>query len=243
MLIFLTNLIGLIPDLQGDILAILARLVPGEAMQMVSEIMRDIVSNSGAGLFLLGLLGALWIASSVTAALIDTLNTAYEVKESRPFWKVQLIALALTIALAFLLIGGSSLIMFGDKLSLWLARSLDLGRLWVIVWAVVDYVVGFTLLVAGAWMIYRYGPNLKPGRRRIAPGAIFSAFVSVVVSILFSIYLRIAPSYGKAYGSLGAVIVLMLWLYLMGLVVLVGGEINNEVEKHAGKLLEQEARE
>lgn len=242
MLIFLTSLIGFIPDVQRDIVVVLVRIVPREARQLVGEMMRDIVSNTGAGLFLIGLLSALWIGSSGTAALIDTLNTAYEVKESRPFWKVQLIALALTIALIFLIIGGALLIMFGDKLSLWLTGSLGLGPPWPTVWAVIDYVMGFALLIAGAGMIYRYGPNRQPGRRWIMPGAVFSALVSFIVSLLFSIYLRVAPSYSATYGGLGAVIVLMLWLYLMGLVVLVGGEINHEVEKLTGNPEEKEER-
>lgn len=231
MLIFLTSLIGFIPGLQATIFREIERIAPGDAMRLVSETMQDIVSKSSSGWLSFGVLGTLWAASNGTAALIDTLNRAYEVKETRSYWKVRLIAISLTIGLSLVVISGAAIIMLSDRIPAWLAKSLGISASLLGWWTAVDYLLGLGLLGAAAATIYRFGPNLKGRCRKFIPGAIFAALAAAAASVLFSVYLRYAPSYSATYGSLAAVIVLMLWLYLMGLVILIGGEINNEIEK------------
>jgi len=231
MLIFLTSLIGFIPDLQASIFHELRRLAPSDAMRVVNETMEDVVSKRGGGWLSFGILGTLWAASTGTAALIDTLNRAYEVKETRSYWKIRLIALALTVGLSLVVVLSSAIIMLSDRLPVWLGARLGISGGLLGWWTAVDYLLGLALLALATGTIYRFGPDLKGKCRWITPGSIFAAVAAAIASWLFSLYLRLAPSYSATYGSLGAVVVLMLWLYLIGLVILIGGEINNEIEK------------
>ena len=231
MLIFLTSLIGFIPDLQASIFHELRRIAPSDAMRVVNETMEDVVSKRGGGWLSFGILGTLWAASTGTAALIDTLNRAYEVRETRSYWKVRLIALGLTIGLSLVVIASSAIIMLSDRLPVWISQRLGIGSGWLGWWTAIDYLLGLLLLALATGTIYRFGPDLKGKCRWITPGSIFAAIAAAIASWLFSLYLRLAPSYSATYGSLGAVVVLMLWLYLIGLVILIGGEINNEIEK------------
>ncbi len=166
---------------------------------------------------------------------MDTLNAAFDAKEARSFVKMRLVAVGLTAALAVLIVGGTILIMFGDRFAQWLAEALGLGSAFMTVWQVFDYILGLALVLLGIQLIYYFGPNVKQRWRWITPGGIFSVAGIITSSLLFSFYLRYAPDYSATYGSLGAVIVLMLWLYLVGLVLLVGGEINSEVRRALGK--------
>ena len=233
MLIFLASLVGFLPGAQASILDGLAKVAPADAMKLVQDTLEDVISHRSGGLLSFGILGTLWAASSGVESLIGTLNTAYDAKEKRSFWKIRLVAIALTIGLALLVIGGAVLIMISHKLTDWLSASLGFGTAFSIISSVVGYAVGLTLLFIGVELLYYYGPNLKQSWKLITPGAVFAVIAIIVGSLLFSVYLRIAPSNSATYGSLGAVITLMLWLYLIGLALLLGGEINSEIE-HAG---------
>jgi membrane protein len=164
---------------------------------------------------------------------------AYDVREERSIWKVRLIAIALTIMLALLVVGGTTLVMFGDRFAAWFASHLGLGTAFTVVLGAVHYLMGFALLLLGLELIYYFGPNVEQDWKWVTPGAIFAVASIVVASLLFSLYLRFAPDYSATYGSLGAVIVLMLWLYLMGAVILIGGEINAEIAHAADHPLVQ----
>jgi membrane protein len=141
----------------------------------------------------------------------------------------------LTVALALLFISGTALVMFGDKLAEWVSVKLGLGAAFTTAWQVVDYALGLAMLFIGIELIYYFGPNVKQEWKWITPGAVFAVAAIILGSLGFSLYLRFAPSYSATYGGLGAVIILMLWLYLLGLVILFGGEVNSEIEHATGK--------
>ena len=231
MLIFLLSVFSFLPGLQEALLDWLVRVMPWEARRLVVNWVENVVSDRSRGLLSLGLLGALWAASYGMGAAIDALNTAYDVEEGRPFWKSRLIAIGLTIALSVFFVGGQILIMFGDWLAMWLANWIGLGDAFTDLWRYVDYLIGLLLLTIGVGLIYHFAPNVKRKWRLVTPGAVFAVMASLLASTLFSLYLRVAPSYSTLYGSLGAVIVLMLWLYLLGLALFFGGEINSEIER------------
>jgi membrane protein len=235
MLIFLTSLVGFLPGLREAIFGALAKFVPGEAMALVSQTIFDVTRNRSGGLISFGLLGALWAASGGVTAVMGTLNVAYDAKEERSIWKTRLIAIGLTVLLALLVIGGTALIMFGDRFAAWLAARFWMGSALTVVWSVIHYLLGLALLFLGLELIYYFGPNVEQDWKWITPGAAFAVVSLIVASLLFSLYLRVAPDYSATYGSIGAVIVLMLWLYLMGAVILIGGEINAEIAHAADK--------
>jgi membrane protein len=229
MLIFLASLVGFLPGLRENILASLAKAMPDDAMSIVNHTLRDAAGKRSPGLLSFGVIGSLLAASNGVVALIGTLNTAYEVKERRAYWKLWLIALALTMGLSVLVIAGSVLIMFGDRLGLLLSGFLGL-RSPMPLWEAGDYLSGLALLFVGIEAAYYFGPDTNREWQWVTPGAVFAVIATAVGSVLFSLYLRLGPRYSATYGSLGAVIVLMLWLYLVGLAVLIGGEINSAIE-------------
>ena len=242
LLIFLTSLVGFLPGAQERVIHALTRVAPGEAINLVTMTIEDVVNKRSGGLLSFGLLGALWAASGGVSAVIGTLNVAYDIKDERSWLKVRLVAIGLTIMLAVLIVGGVILIMFGDRFSDWLTEWLSLGAMFKKLWAAVDYALGLALLFLGLEMIYYFGPNVEQDWKWITPGAIFAVTTLIVASLLFSVYLRFGPGYSATYGSLGAVIVLMLWLYLLGAVILIGGEINSEIAHAAGKPTKQKVQ-
>jgi membrane protein len=235
MLIFLMSLLGFLPGAQESIVRMLAKVVPGQAMTLVYQFIQDVVEHRSGGLLSFGVLATLWAASSGVVAVMGTLNVAYDVEEGRPFWKVRLISIGLTVGLSLLITGGAVLVMFADKFSHWLAAILGLGAFFTVISSIIGYVLGLVCVFIGIELIYYFGPNLKQDWHWITPGAIFAAAGIILGSFGFSLYLRIAPSNSATYGSLGAVMTLLLWLYLLGLVLLIGGEINSEIEHAANK--------
>jgi membrane protein len=235
MLIFLTSLVGFLPGAQEAIFNALSKVVPGEAWKLVSETLTDIITNSSGGLLSFGVLGTIWAASSGVSSVMGTLNTAYDAKEERSFVKMRLTALGLTVALALLVMGGAVLIMFSHKFSDWLTAALGLGDVFTVISTIVGYLIAIALLFFGIGLLYFFGPNVKQQWHWVTPGAVFAVAAIIIGSLLFSVYLKVGPGYSATYGSLGAVIILMLWLYLVGLVLLIGGEINSEVESASGK--------
>lgn len=229
LLIFLTSIIGFLPGVDNSLLIGLERALPPDAMKLVREVLEDVVSHRSGGLLSFALIGTLWAASSGMVSLMEALNVAYDAKENRPFWKRRLVALGLTLILAVLVIGGSGLIMLGHRIGGWLESTLNLSGALAFVSNAAGYLTGFGLLLSGILLLYYFAPNIDLSKRRVIPGALFASAGIVMGSLLFSLYLRIAPSASATYGSLGAVITLMLWLYITGLMLLVGGEINSEL--------------
>ena len=138
-------------------------------------------------------------------------------------------SIALTLAMAFLVAGGSAMIMIGHRMGGWIANAFDVGSAVAVVSSILGYLTGFALLFIGIAVLYYLGPNTKRGRTRVGPGALFASTGIVIGSLLFSFYVRLGPSASATYGSLGAVVTLMLWLYLVGIMLLIGGEINSEI--------------
>jgi membrane protein len=242
-LIFLLNAFSFMIDLQGALLNWLAKLMPPEPLQLIANWVESVVSGSSGGLLSFGLLGALWAASKGMKAVIFALNTAYDVEEERSYLMTKIIAPVLTLSLSIFIVGGQVLIMFGDWLAIWLTNLLGLGDRFAAIGQYIDYLFGLLLLTIGVGLIYHFAPNRKRKLQLITPGAIFAVSGSVIVSILFSQYLRFAPKHNAIYGSLGAVIVLLLWLYLWGLALFIGGEINSVIERAAGKLVVEKETE
>ncbi|HJQ68258.1 MAG TPA: YihY/virulence factor BrkB family protein [Blastocatellia bacterium] len=235
MLIFLTSLVAFLPGAQENIIGAIGKAAPPQVMEVVRQFMHDVVENRSGGLLSFGVLATLWAASNGVSAVMDTLNTAYDAKEGRSFIKKRIVAIGLTMTLSVLVVGGTVLIMFGDRFAEWLGGALGLGSAFTTAWKVLDYIIGLGLLFLGIQLIYYLGPNVKQRWHWITPGAVFAVAGLILSSLAFSFYLRYAPDYSATYGSLGAVIILMLWLYIMGLVLLVGGEINSEIRLASGK--------
>lgn len=241
LLIFLTSIIGIIigsgTGMRHVLFNYLARVMPSGAFQLINQTMVEVSTNSGAGTLSFGLLAALWAASSGMGAITDALNAAYDVEEVRPWWRRQLTAIGLTVALAVLIIAALSIVLGGSKIADYLASMYVIGRASAIAWKIIQWPIALAFMLLAFALIYFYAPNVRDQKWTwITPGSLAGVILWLAVSFAFKGYLHFFDTYSKTYGSLGAVIVLMLWLYLTGLAVLIGGEINSEVEsaiKHA----------
>src|ERR1043165_5455249 len=235
LLIFLTSIIGIIigsgTGMRHLLFNYLARVMPSGAFQLIDHTMLEVSTASGAGTLSFGLLAALWAASSGMGAINDALNAAYDVPETRPWWRRRLTAIALTIALSVLIVTALLIVLGGSKIADHLTSMYVIGRASAIAWKIIQWPIALMFMLLAFALIYFFAPNLRHQERTwITPGSIAGAVLWLAVSFAFKGYLHFFDSYSRTYGSLGAVIVLMLWLYLTGLAVLVGGEINSEIE-------------
>jgi membrane protein len=234
--LFLTTLLGYlpIPDLLDRILAGLAPLLPGDALRLVQDNLHQLVTGERGGLLSFGILAALWTSSSALTAIIDSLNRAYDVEEGRPFWKIRGIAILLTVGLSVFFVVALVLLTFGPPLGRWVADLVGLGEVFALSWNLVRWPVIVGLLIIAMAMLYYFAPDVEQEWKWITPGSAFAVIGWLLTSLGFSFYVNHFGSYNATYGTIGAVIVLLTWMYLTGLFVLIGGEINAEIE-HASQ--------
>lgn len=247
-LIFLTSVIGLILGSETNtrrmLFDYLARVMPPSAYQLISQTMIELANSSGGGKISFGILAALWAASNGMSAISTTLNRAYDVKESRPWWKQRLTVIGLTMALSALIISALILVVAGGWIADWLAHTFGLGSTFPVAWKIVQWPIVFFSMVFAFALIYYFAPDLHEQKWTwLTPGSAIGVVLWLLVSIGFRVYLEFFDSYGATYGSLGAVIILMLWLYFTGTAILVGGEINSEIEHAAADQGAPDAKE
>ncbi len=215
-----------------QLLTYLAALMPRSAIVLVRTTLDEISTASGTGKVSFGLLAALWAASNGMGAISDTLNTAYNVKERRSWWKVRIISVCLTIALAILILAALAIVLYGGTIGEALAERYGFGELFTLGWKIVQWPIALAFVLTTFNLIYNFAPDLPAGARSwITPGAFVGVGFWLVVSFGFRAYLSFFDSYSVTYGSLGAVIVLMLWFYLTGVAILIGGEVNSELSR------------
>lgn len=247
-LIFLTSVIGLIlgsgTGTRHTFFQYLARIMPPSAFQLIDNTMYEVSESSGGGKLSFGILAALWAASNGLGAITESLNNAYDLKESRPWWKQRLTAIGLTVALSILIIGALILVVAGGRIAEWLAAHYGLGPVFPIGWKIIQWPVVLACMTFAFALIYYLAPDFREQAWQwLTPGAVIGVALWLLVSLAFRIYLHYFNSYSATYGSLGAVIILMLWLYLTGAAVLIGGEVNSEIENAAAKQGDPEAKE
>jgi len=234
-LLFLTTLLGYIPvpDLLENITSLLAQALPREALGLVRDNVHSLVTQPHGGLLSFGIVAALWTSSSAITAIMQGLNRAYDVEESRPWWKVQLVALALFVGLSLFVIVAMVLLIFGPQLGTWVARSVGLGDVFAVVWNVARWVVILGCLMVALVTLYYFAPDVQQRWRWVIPGSVCAVAAWVAASLGFAYYVDNFASYNATYGSIGTVIVLLTWMYVTGFFILVGGELNSEIEHAA----------
>lgn len=229
-----------IPNLFEQIMALMARFVPQEAMLMIQSVIKSVLRPPGTGLLSFGIIGTLWVASGGFASLIDALNIAYDVPETRPYWRTRSLAVGLTILVGSLVAVGLGVTLLGPNFAERLSHHVHLSALFVGVWPILRWVIIGTSVVLAVELLYFLAPNVKQKFLLTLPGAVIGVIAWIVVSLGFGIYVREFANYNKTYGTLGGVIALMLWFYLSSVAILIGGEINAELIKAAGKKLKLE---
>lgn len=234
-LLFLLSLVTMLPGVGGIedwLLEQAAQFVPDTAFGMLETTIRGILAQPRGGLLSLGAVLALWSSSAALAGVADALNVAYGVEETRPWWRVRLRALGLTVALSFFMIVAFVLAVGSAPLANLVAEAfgpLGGAALLAVNWLVV--IAAVTLVVA---TIYDACPNVDLPWRWFSPGSVLFTIGFGATSIGFSTYVSRFGSYDRTYGSLGAVIILLLWMYLLALFLLLGGELNALLDRDEG---------
>ncbi len=217
-------------NFNDDLVRLLGPVAPGEVLSIVRQEMAKIAEGRNGGLLTVGLLGALWSSSSAVVAVIGAMNRAYDIDEGRPWWKVRLTAIGLTIALSVLIVVAFTLVVAGPQLADALARHFAFGSALVWTWKIVQWPIAFGLVVVGVGLVYYYAPDAEQIWVWITPGALAATVLWLVGSLAFRFYAVNFGNYEATYGALGGVILLLLWFYLSGLIIVIGAEMNAEIE-------------
>jgi membrane protein len=220
-----------IEHLHQAIMDLVRQVLPGKAARTLTSVV-DSLLRQRRGLLSFSLLGTLLVASSGMAAVIKQLNITYHVKEERSFLKTRALALLLTVLGGILIIVTFALVVLGGVLQSWIASALGWSDVLLAIFAAFRWVVLVMALLLGFATIYYVAPNLDQKFRWVTPGAIIGVVALIVASLGFRLYVDNFGRYDATYGSIGALIVLMLWLYVAGLTLLVGSEVNALYERH-----------
>jgi membrane protein len=217
-------------NVSDDVVGALGRFAPQEMLAIIQQEMMKIAQGNDGGLLTIGLLGALWSSSSAMVAVVGAMNRAYDIDESRPWWKVRATAIALTIALSVLVVIAFVLIIAGPQLADWTAAHFAFGSVFVWCWKILQWPLAFMLVVLGVGLIYFYAPDAQQSWVWITPGSLVATVLWLIGSLAFRFYAVNFGNYEATYGAIGGVILLLLWFYLSGLVIVIGAEMNAEIE-------------
>jgi membrane protein len=234
MFLFLLSLIGIFAgpssELRESILSTLGRMAPGSASSLVHSVVSETTKASSGIKVGAGILGALWAASAGMSAVMVSLNVVHKVTETRPWWRQKLSAVALTVALAALIIVALALVLYGGKIGDLIATQFGLGDAFTIAWQAVEWILPFAAMFLSFSAVYYFAPNISGAWHWVTPGAALGVVIWLLASVGFRLYLHFFNSYSATYGSLGAVVILLLWLYITGFAILIGAELNWIIE-------------
>jgi membrane protein len=219
-----------VENLVDEIISKLSRVAPREVISIVTDQMRKISDTNAGGLLTFAFLFTLWSSSSAVLSMCSTLNTAYDITEARPWWKVRLTAIGLTIGLALFILVSMTLVVAGPALAQRLAETMNLGQVFVSVWSVVQWPIVFLFVSSAIALIYYFAPDAEQDWVWITPGSVFATLLWVIASLGFKVYVAQFGTYNETYGLIGGVMVLMLWFYVSGIAILAGAELNAEIE-------------
>ncbi|MEP6944820.1 MAG: YihY/virulence factor BrkB family protein [Acidobacteriota bacterium] len=234
LLLFLMSLLGLIlsnkADFQKELFIVLGQVMPASAYHLVQSTLTEVTSSASGGKLTIGILITLWSASAGVDNMRGTLNDVYDLKETRSFVRTKLTSLLLTIVIGILILIALGFIVYGSE---FLGSVLPIASTYVL--EVLEWVTVLVLVLLAFALVYNFAPNHDPTELKwITPGALVGVVLWVIVSAGFKLYLHYFDSYAATYGSLGAMIILLFWLYLSALVILIGGAINAIFDQETG---------
>lgn len=225
-LIFLLTVVGYSSVRSEDILASLHLILPQSTFELIKSTVVEVVESRKGNLLSFSVIGTLLAASTGFRAAAKGLNRAYNSKEKRPYWKIFIISIACIFILTIIIISAFLLIVFGDIIGNQIYKWFNLNISFAYLWNFMRYVLMIVFMIFTFAALYHFIPSRKLGWKEVMPGASFCTLGWLVVSIGFSYYVNNFNNYSRVYGSIGTVIVLILWLYFTSMIILIGGELN-----------------
>jgi membrane protein len=225
-LIFLITLLAYLPIPHEDLLSIIRQYAPKEAIHLVEANVHRVVDEQNGRLLSLSIIGAIWSASNGMNAIVRAFNRAYDVVENRPFLVARGMSVLLTIGMIFVIIVALVLPVFGKMIGLFLFSAFGFPATFLMIWNAMRWVISSLILFVVFTVLYYFAPNKKLRCANVVRGAIFATIGWIITSLAFSYYVNHFANYAAMYGSLGGMIILMVWFYLSGMIIVLGGEMN-----------------
>ncbi len=225
-LLLLITLVGYVPVTGKESLEEFYGILPEDAYKFINQVIQEVSDSGNRSLLSFGMITVLWASSSGASALIKVINKAYDKKETRAFWKVKGVSLLFTIMFAGIIILTLVLLVFGELIGRYLSEYPGISNVFVLVWKVSRYLIAVFSLFIIFFLVYFYMPCKRLSAKEVIPGAIFSTIAWIIISIIFSFYINSFGRYSLIYGSVGGIIVLLVWFYLSSMIMIIGGEIN-----------------
>ena len=217
-------------NITEDVGRFLGPVVSPQVLALIQDQMQRLAHNENGGLLTFGVAGALWSSSAALVSIVGALNRAYDIEEGRPWWKVRLVAIGLTFGVAVTVLVAFSLVLVGPTLAEKLGQATGWGAPFEWAWLILQWPLVFALVVTGIGLIYYFAPDAEQDWVWITPGAVAATILWLLVSLLFKLYVANFTDYEASYGTVGGVIVMLLWFYVSGIAILVGAELNSEIE-------------
>ncbi|MDX8046896.1 YihY/virulence factor BrkB family protein [Gracilibacillus sp. S3-1-1] len=235
-LMFLVTLIGYLPFESIDIMNFISTYAPPEIMTLLHDNLSQIMGSRSGGLLSVGIIGTLWSASNGINALVRSFNKAYNIEEKRSFIMMRGISIILTLAMLLIIIIAFLLPIFGRMIGIYLFSLFGLSEDFLHIWNALRWIISSVIFFVVLLLLYRLAPSKRVYFRHIYIGAIFATICWQLTSLAFSYYVTSLGNYSATYGSLGGVIILMIWFYLSGIIIITGGEINAQIEENMVKV-------
>ena len=242
--IFLSAVVAYLPGAHpfDQLLSMLSGFVPADSLELLRKVLATVVTPNRGTLLSFGVLGTLWTASGGFSAAIEALDISYEVEEARPFWVTRPLAVGLTLLVGVLLLIALAVMIVGPQFGAWLAARTNLSWLLAQAWPYIHWTVAILFTVLAVEALYFVAPNVKQRFWATLPGAVLAVGSWIGLSYALGFYFRSFAHFNKTYGTMGAVIALMVWLYWTSFFMLVGAELNCELAKETkqGKIKQDE---
>ena len=217
------------PEFANEVLDYFKQVLPGPVYDTVNTYLRDTIAgnNKAPGLLSFGIIGTIWAASGAFSAFMNAINKAYDVEETRPFWKAKLVAVLMTLGLTVIILVGVLLLTVGPQIGEWIARFAGLDDEFLIAWGIARWPIALLLMMFSVALLYYFAPAVNQPFRWITPGGLVGVLLWVLASVAFNLYVSSDfNTYNQTYGAIGTVIILLLYLYISSTAILFGAELN-----------------
>lgn len=231
-LLFLISLASFFPvvNLMDEVVRTLGRVAPPDVLRFLLDQMKQLSNQESGGVLTFAFLFTMWSSSGAMTSIISTLNSAYDIDECRPWWKVRLVAVGLTVGVAIFILVSATLVIAGPELAEKLAGMFRLGAAFEWTWKILQWPLVLALVITAVALVYYFAPDAEQDFVLITPGAAFATILWILSSLGVRFYVANFGNYNETYGTLAGVMILLLWFYVSGLCVLIGAEMNAEIE-------------
>ncbi|MGE5815176.1 MAG: YihY/virulence factor BrkB family protein [Acidobacteriota bacterium] len=231
-LLFLISLASFFPvaNLMDEVVNALGRVAPPDVLKFLLDQMKQLSNQQNGGILTFAFLFTIWSSSGAMTSIISTLNSAYDIEEGRPWWKVRIVAVGLTVGAALFILISATLVIAGPELADKVAGMFRLGSAFEWTWKIVQWPIVLALVITAVALVYYFAPDAEQEFVLITPGAVFATTLWIASSLGVRFYVANFGNYNETYGALAGVMILLLWFYVSGLCILMGAEMNAEIE-------------